>query len=153
MRERARTVADVLVRSPQLHGPDTTVAQARSALLDDHVHMLLLTEGGRLLGTLVRDDLAAPVDPSGPALTHAVTAGRTVSPTMPAEDARILLVALGQRRRAVVDDAGRLVGLLCLKRHRHTFCSDEDVAARTADPHASGRRAATLVNVTGESLR
>ena len=35
-----------------------------------------------------------------------------------------------RRRVAVVDDAGRLVGLLCLKRDFSGFCSDADVLAR-----------------------
>ena len=41
----------------------------------------------------------------------------------------------GQRRRAVVDDSGRLLGLLCLKQRLTGFCSDDDVAAR--EPNAT----------------
>jgi hypothetical protein len=53
-----------------------------------------------------------------------------VPPHLPAEEAHQLLLSTGQRRRAVVDHSGRLLGLLCLKRRLTGFCSDNDVAAR-----------------------
>ena len=126
-------VTDVVVRLPKTLPMSTTVGDARGAFEDDHVHMLLITEGGRLLGTLVRDDLPADAEPDETAIGHAVLDGRTVAPAMDAEEARQLLLAGGERRRAVVDDDGRLIGLLCLKRRRTGFCSDEDVAARAAE--------------------
>jgi CBS domain-containing protein len=127
-------VADVVVRLPKTLGPRATLAEARAAFEDDHVHMLLLTEGGRLLGTLLRTDLPAPGSDGGRALAVATLEGRIVSPRLPAEEARELLLTTGQRRLAVVDDSGRLLGLLCLKRRLTDFCSDADVAARAADP-------------------
>lgn len=93
--------------------------------------MLLLTEAGRLLGTVVRDDLPKGAD--GPALAHAHLAGRTIPANLAAEDARRLMLGRGQRRLAVVDDDGVLMGLLCLKRRLTGFCSDADVAARAAE--------------------
>jgi len=128
-----KTVADVVVRLPKTLGPDVTVGRAREALADAHVHMLLLTEDGRLLGTLVRADLPAGAAPSERAMPYAVLAGRTIPPTVSAEEARQLLLGRGERRLAVVDDGGRLVGLLCLKRRLTGFCSDLDVAARASD--------------------
>jgi CBS domain-containing protein len=121
----------VVVRLPKTLPVDTSVVQARACFADDHVHMLLLTESGRLLGTLVRDDLDA--EAGGLALAHAHMAGRTVPADLPADDARQLLLARGQRRLAVVDDDGILLGLLCLKRHLAGFCSDTDVATRAAE--------------------
>jgi hypothetical protein len=53
-------------------------------------------------------------------------------------------VARGERRRAVIDADGRLLGLLCLKSRLTGFCSDSDVAARAAE---------TLVSASGGSLR
>jgi hypothetical protein len=50
---------DVVVRLPKTMGPRATVAEARAAFEDDHVHMLLLTDNGRLLGALVPGDLPA----------------------------------------------------------------------------------------------
>jgi CBS domain-containing protein len=134
-------VADVVVRLPKTLGPRTTVAQAREAFDHDHVHMLLLTDHGRLLGTLLRTDIPAPDSDERRALAVATLQGRTISPQVIAADARHLLLRTGQRRLAVVDDSGRLLGLLCLKRRLTGFCSDADVAARaanTSSPRTSG---------------
>jgi CBS domain-containing protein len=127
-------VADVLVRHPKTLPTDATVAQARQAFLDDHVHMLLLVDaGGHLTGTLVRTDLPDSAASADPARPYAQLNHRTVDASLPAEEARQLLVAQNQRRRAAIDNEGRLVGLLCLKRRRTGFCSDADVDARAAD--------------------
>jgi CBS domain-containing protein len=126
-----KDVREVVVRLPKTLGPATSVAQARAALADDHVHMLLIIDGdGRLLGTLVRSDLPRSVDDSARALDHAVLRNRTIAPDVPAEAARQLLLRRGERRLAVVDGDGRLLGLLCLKRRLTGFCSDLDVRAR-----------------------
>jgi CBS domain-containing protein len=128
-----RTVRDAVVRLPKTLPVDTPVAVARACFADDHVHMLLLTEGGRLRGTLVRDDLPAHLDGAGPALAHARLDGRIAPAGLSAAAARQLMLVRGIRRLAVVDADGTLIGLLCLKRRRTGFCSDADVAARAAD--------------------
>jgi len=126
-----QTVVDVVVRLPKTLSPYTTVAEARRALdEDDHIHMLLITRAGRLLGTLVRDDLPASADGASIALDYAVIRGRTIAPGTSAEQARLQLSSRGERRRAVVDHEGRLLGLLCLKRSHTGFCSDDDVQSR-----------------------
>lgn len=132
-------VADVMVRTPKTLPADARVAHARAALDDDHVHMVLLTDRGRLVGTLHRSDLPgdgeAADDGLGAeaALTYAVVAGRTVSPHRSAEEARQILIRGSQRRLAVVDPKGALLGLLCLKGKLTGFCSDADVADRATD--------------------
>lgn len=127
-----RTVADVMVHHPKTLPAWASVAEARAELLDDHVHLVLVVEEGRLAGTIERIDLVGAPG-SAPAVEHAVLGGRTIEPTVAAEDARLLLLARGRRRLAVVDEHGTLLGLLCLKRRLTGFCSDADVAARTAD--------------------
>ena len=97
--------------------------------------MLLLTDNGRLLGALVAYDLPASGTDDAPVSDYATLEGRILPPHLPAEDARQLLLSTGQRRRAVVDDSGRLLGLLCLKQRLTGFCSDDDVAAR--EPNAT----------------
>ena len=123
-------VLDVLVQLPKTISPRATVSTARAAFADDHVHMLLLTEDGRLLGTLVTRDLPGSAADDAPAFNYATLEGRTVPPHLPAEEARQLLLSTGQRRRAVVDHCGQLLGLLCLKQRLTGFCSDNDVTAR-----------------------
>jgi CBS domain-containing protein len=127
------TVEDVMVSAPKTMRPTATVADARAFFDDDHVHMALIATSGRLLGTLVRADLADLGDDALPALTRSHLHGRSVALHEPAEDVRVRLIEHGQRRLAVVDDAGVLAGLLCLKRRLTGFCSDADVAARAAE--------------------
>ena len=129
-----------MVRAPKTLPADASLAQAWSALDDDHVHMLLLTDRGRLVGTLLRSDLPGEIEVADEdglgaqaALPYAVMAGRTVASQRSAEETRRLLVRGSQRRLAVVEPNGGLLGLLCLKRQLTGFCSDADVAARGHD--------------------
>ena len=125
-----KDVFDVVVRLPKTLGSNASVAQARAALQDDHVHMLLITDDeGRLLGTITRDDLIG-LDSGAPALQHAVLRDRTIEPATSAAEALRLMTARGERRRAVVDPDGHLLGLLCVKRRLSGFCSDADARAR-----------------------
>jgi CBS-domain-containing membrane protein len=125
------TVRDVLVRRPKVSPSDSRVGDVRALLADDHVHMVLLVDAdGRLVGTVVGDDLAPDASDDAPALSLARLEGRTVPAELAAADALRQLVAAGVRRAAVVEDDGRLVGLLCLKRSGTGFCGDDDVAAR-----------------------
>jgi CBS domain-containing protein len=137
------TVKDVMVTAPATMRPTATVADARAFFEDDHVHMALITTSGRLLGILVRADLADLDDLAVPALSRSRLHGRSVALHEPAEDVRVRLIAHGQRRLAVVDDDGVLAGLLCLKRKLTGFCTDADVAARATEraaaPTARGR--------------
>jgi CBS-domain-containing membrane protein len=126
--------SDVALRHPKTMGTDASVADARAALTDLHVHMVLITRETRLLGTLIRDDLPAEAANAEPALRYAVLDDRTISPDTPVADAHALLRERGWRRLAVVDDTGHLLGLLCLKRRLNGFCTDAGVAARTAGP-------------------
>jgi len=137
------TVKDVMVTAPATMRPTATVADARAFFADDHVHMALIATSGRLLGTLVRADIDDLDDDAAPALGRSRLDGRSVALEKPAEDVRLRLIAHGVRRLAVVDDAGALAGLLCLKRKLTGFCTDADVTARAAEraaaPTARGR--------------
>ena len=126
------TVSDAMVTVPWTHGCDLTVAGARDAFGDTHVHMLLLTDDGLLRGTLLRGDLDS-ADPGRPALDASTLTERTVGPEHRLDEALELMRAEGTRRLAVVDEDGRLRGLLCLKRTLDGFCSDADVAARAVE--------------------
>jgi CBS domain-containing protein len=127
------TVQDVMVTAPKTMLPTATVADAREFFADDHFHMALITRRGQLLGTLVRSDLPELGDDAAPALSRSHLDGRSVALHEPAEDVRVQLIRHGQRRLAVVDDAGLLAGLVCLKRKLTGFCSDADVAERDAE--------------------
>ena len=138
-------VGDVMLRHPKVLDAQATVDEARVALTNDHVHMVLLSQGSTLVGTLVRVDLPPPIQGSdqgsGPALPWSTLRNRTVPPATSADAARELLIDRGLRRLAVVDHDGTLLGLMCLKRTRTGFCSDEDVASR-AQSQVLSRQAA-----------
>ena len=119
----------VMVRRPKTLPADASLTWAQDAFQDDHVHMLLLTRAGRLLGTLVRDDLPPP-GTQGAALSWAMLAGRTVPPQATVAEVRQLLEGLGARRAAVTAADGTLLGLVCLNRRRTGFCSDAGVTSR-----------------------
>lgn len=125
------TVREAMIHRPKTLPATASLAQARQALADGHVHLLLLVEGERLVGTIDRDDLADVLDDGAvPAATYAVLTGRTTGPDADAEALRHDLRDAQARRLAVVEEDGRLLGLLCLKRTGAGFCSDADVAAR-----------------------
>jgi len=124
-------VRDVMLRHPKTLSAQSSVDEARAALCDDHVHMVLLTEGDRLVGTVVRADLPRTTQECGPVLPWSRLQGRTVQPQATANFVHELLIERGLRRLAVIDGDGALLGLMCLKRTRTGFCSDDDVESRT----------------------
>lgn len=137
------TVADAMISRPKVFGPDVTVAELATFFADDHVHLALIVgtdPAGRLLATVVRDDLTAPAysgntaDDHRPARLIGRLAGRVVSPNAALAPVAQHLSDSGRRRLAVVADDGTLVGLLCRKRSGRGFCSDADVLARSLDP-------------------
>jgi CBS domain-containing protein len=123
-------VGEVMVHHPTVLPGDATAGDVRAELEDDHVHMVLLVERDHLRGTVVRGDVPASAGVDEPAARFARLTGRTTLPGASAEQARQRLVARDERRLAVVDEAGRLLGLLCLKSRQTGFCSDEDVRSR-----------------------
>lgn len=124
------TVREVMLRRPKTLPAHASITQARAALSNDHVHMVLLTEGKRLVGALTRTDLP-PTGTLAPALPWSTLAGRTVSPDTPATVVHGLMIDHGVRRVAVVAADGSLLGLVCRKQRRTGFCSDADVEARS----------------------
>jgi len=124
-------VGDVMVRYPKLCATTTTVEQARAYLLNDHVHALLVAHQNLLVAVVEREDLtgAAARDPAWP---HGRLGGRVVGVGDDLARTAHEMDEWGRRRMAVVDDDGRLVGLLCRKRSKRGFCSDGGIAARAA---------------------
>jgi predicted transcriptional regulator len=133
-------VRDVMLRHPKTLSAQSSVDEAHAALCDDHVHMVLLTEGDTLVGTVVRTDLPRTTQESGPVLPWSKLHSRTVKPQATAKSVQELLIERGLRRLAVIDDDGVLLGLMCLKRSKTGFCSDDDVECRANSlDHAAAR--------------
>lgn len=124
------TVADVMIHEPKTLDAHATVEDLRRFFQDDHVHMALLVESGRLLGTVTRADLQASWPHGASALGLSRLVDRTISAETPAETSLETMAERGQRRLAVTDAEGRVRGLLCLKRRLTGFCSDKNLAER-----------------------
>jgi hypothetical protein len=58
-----------------------------------------------------------------------------IAAAVPLDVAHRYLRESGKRRLAMIDDDGKLIGLLRLKRSGNDFCSDENVQERANDPH------------------
>lgn len=127
-----RTVADAMIHVPKVCDPTTTIAQAHVLFRNDHVHALLIIDGGRLLSVVERRDL--DLRPSRlPAHLAGRIHGRVIAPDTDLSSAWRSMTNAQRRRLAVIDEHARLLGLLCLKRTGRGFCSDTDVRARAAE--------------------
>ena len=126
-----RTVLDAAVRKPKTAAADATVAQIRDLFQDDHVHAaLIVADDGRLLSVVERPDLEPAPIATSPARRAGRLEGRVANPDADLEHTWREMRSQGRRRLALVDDAGLLLGLLCLKRTGLGFCTDDDVCAR-----------------------
>ena len=130
----APVVADAMLTGPKVAGAELTVADARDAFADDHVHALLVVQDGVLLSVVERSDLYRGHRDDEPALRRGSVAGRVVDPYADLEGARSWMLTQQRRRLAVVDMNLHLLGLLCMKRSYRGFCSNVDVCARASDP-------------------
>jgi CBS-domain-containing membrane protein len=128
-----RRVADAMVTCPKTHDPAAGVEEIHALFGDDHVQMaLIVATDGRLVTTIERSDLAVATSRCRFPGEIGTLVGRTVGPSDDLDAATAVLLRSGRRRLAVVDDSGRLLGLLCLKRDRTGFCSDESILQRAA---------------------
>jgi CBS-domain-containing membrane protein len=126
-----KRVADVMVTCPETHGPGAGLEKIRAFFEDEHHHMaLIVARDGRLVTTIERPDLAAANSSSAPAAKLGTLIGRTARPADALAAATAALLREGRRRLAVVDDSGRLLGLLCLKKNGTGYCSDEGIHKR-----------------------
>lgn len=132
--ETVELVDAAVLRRPKTLPATASVGDVRR-LLGDHVHAALLVEGEQLRAVVVRDDLVDARD-DAPALPLGGLADRTVRAGTPLADAQDLLARWGQRRVAVVERDGTLVGLLCRKRKGDGWCTDAGVAARRRERDA-----------------
>ncbi|NIL91935.1 hypothetical protein RhoFasSB10_04289 [Rhodococcus fascians] len=123
-------VRDVMVKHPKLIGAATTLEEVAHHFADEHVHMLLLVEQSRLVGTLIRADLCEDLPPTSSTIMRPVLTGRCVRDDEPADAVLERMIRQGIRRLAVIDGTHHLAGLLCLKRSGKGFCSDADVSSR-----------------------
>src|ERR671932_468516 len=119
--EAGPAVRDVLLREARAVAPDTPVSDVRETFANPKVKLLLVADGERFLGTLAPEDL--PGDEDGTIAAHV----RRDAPRLTADDgvgaALELVERTGSSRIPVVDESGRLEGLVCFNRARNAFCA------------------------------
>lgn len=143
------SIQDVMVTCPKTHEPASGVRQIRALFEDDHVHMaLIVADDRRLVTTIERRDLPATGPASMVASELGTLAGRTVAPSEELDRVTATLLRRGRRRLAVVDESGRLLGLLCLKRSGTGYCSDAGIRER-ADARATSGMSSGLARLPG----
>jgi hypothetical protein len=122
-----------MITCQKTHGPDSVLGDIRAFFEDDHVHMaLVVATDGRLVTTIERPDLPAGSPARTPAADLGTLAGRTARPQAALDAATAVLLRERRRRLAVVDDRGRLLGLLCLKQDGTGYCSADGIRERAA---------------------
>jgi CBS domain-containing protein len=135
---KPQTVADAMIQAPKTSGPEATVRDMKALFENDKVHAVLIVDGDVLLAVVERSDLDQSTSDEASALSVGRLSGRVVAGDHSLQAAHRWMTGSGRRRLAVVDDGGRLVGLLCLKRDGRGFCSSADLQSR-ADARQSAR--------------
>jgi CBS-domain-containing membrane protein len=123
------SVAQAMVTRLKLSVPGLSRSDLNRLFTDDHVHAALVIDDGRLLTVIERADLEDSHPDADPCSLGTLT-GRVVAPGAPLAAVHARMRQERRRRLAVIDESGRLLGLLCLKKSGTGFCSDADVRSR-----------------------
>jgi CBS domain-containing protein len=128
-----RTIRDLMTPGPRTAAPDDDVATAARWMRDEDAGALPVVEGDRLIGMLTDRDVVVRVVAEGrdPASTRVgeVASRRlvTIDPQQDADEALRLMAQHQVRRLPVVEEDGKLVGMV----------AQADMA-READPTSVG---------------
>jgi CBS domain-containing protein len=130
----ATSVSDVMTSNPKTVDASSSVVEAAKLMRDEDTGIIPIVDGDRLAGTITDRDLALRVVAEGrdpQTTTVAEVASRdlvTVDPQQDLDEALRLMARHQVRRLPVVEEDGKLVGIL----------SQADVA-REATPEETGR--------------
>jgi CBS domain-containing protein len=113
-------VADVMLRDPKTVPWDATVGEVRHILANPSVELLLLADGSTFRGAIVA--IPDDAEPGSPARDYVEPNVETISPAESAAVAFEVTARNPTRRVVVVDDDGRLLGLVCVDRALTRFC-------------------------------
>jgi hypothetical protein len=138
-----------MISCPKTHDLGTTADEIRAFFEDDHVHMALIVRTDqRLVTTIERADLSAKPAIRTLAAELGTLTGRTAGPAQNLDAVTAGLLRERRRRQAVVDDRGRLLGMLCLKKDGSGYCSDDNFRQRQSGAEhpwsSDGRRRSRL---------
>ena len=128
------SVQDLMTSNPKTVASESSVVEAAKIMRDENVGIVPIVEGERLVGTITDRDIAIKVVAEGSDV-YSTTAGQvasrdlvTVDPQQDLDEALRLMAQHQVRRLPVVEEDGRLVGIL----------AQADVA-REASPQQTGR--------------
>ncbi len=114
--EKVKRSANGVITDPVTLGPDERVATAQKVMDENNISGIPIIEGGRLVGILTRRDLKFLEDMQV-AIAEVMTRKNLI--TAPAgtklEDAERILLKNKVEKLPLVDDAGRLIGLITIK--------------------------------------
>ena len=128
------SVQDLMTSNPKTIASESSVVEAAKIMRDENVGIVPIVEGERLVGTITDRDIAIKVVAEGKdarSTTVGQVASRdlvTVDPQQDLDEALRLMAQHQVRRLPVVEEDGRLVGIL----------AQADVA-REASPQQTGR--------------
>ena len=114
----AKKIRDLMTPSPATVSPDQPVIESAKIMRDEDVGIVPIAEGDRLVGTVTDRDITTRVvaegkDPqSTPVSEIASTQLVTIDPDQEIEEALRLMAQHQVRRLPVVEEDGRLVGIV-----------------------------------------
>jgi CBS domain-containing protein len=114
----AKSVKDAMTANPRTISGDTPVVDAARIMRDENVGSLPLVEGGRLVGTVTDRDIVVRViadgrDPQSVSVGEIASRDLvTVDPQQNLDEALRLMAQHQVRRIPVVEEDGRLVGVV-----------------------------------------
>lgn len=111
-------IRDLMTENPRTIGPDATVVEAARVMRDDDVGLVPVVEGDRLVGTVTDRDItirlvAEEKDATSTTVREiASTDLITIDPEQDLDEALRLMAQHQVRRLPVVEEDGRLVGIV-----------------------------------------
>lgn len=117
------TAADVMHPRLSTLPASATVADLQEYFARSKERLLaLLVDDGRLVGTIAREAVGETQDPDALASALADSRSPTIEASAPASVARDIASAQPSLRLPVLDDAGKLVGIVAINPERGDFC-------------------------------
>lgn len=133
-------IRDIMTRTVVTAAPHTAIREVAEIMRERNVGgVVLCAENGAPVGFITDRDVAVIVvaggrDPAGAASEHASTPVVTGEPGMDLREAATLMARFGIRRLPVLEEDGRLAGIVTL----------DDIAVRTADPELQSYLTTTI---------
>jgi CBS domain-containing protein len=114
----AESIRDLMTKNPRSLESGSTVVEAARLMRDEDVGIIPVVEGGKLVGTVTDRDIAMRVVAEGKSpekMTVGEVASRklvTIDPQQDLDEALRLMARHQVRRLPVVEEDGRLVGIV-----------------------------------------